>query len=267
MNNYKIETCLKRFYSERHISLTRSGTSALISLLSILKEQNKNKKEVILPSVVCPSVLFAIQFLSLKPVFADMETKYFNMSVSHIKKLVNKNTLTIICVHCYGISSEIIKISEIAKSKKIFLIEDACLNFGGKLGKKFYGSFGDASVVSFGYDKIISENGGAVIIKKKSIYLKIKKFLKSNPIFYKININKKNFIKKINSLSENVLTRNLSAKFLYENIKSKSFLKPKFRNSDVYWRYPILCKINREKLISQAIKKKNNNYITLSCFK
>lgn len=255
MSNHIIETCLKKIYSKRFISHTSSATSALIALLYTLKEKNKNKNEVIIPSVVCPSLLFAVNFLSLKPIFVDMETKYFNMDVEHVKKLINKKTLTIICVHCYGIASEIIKISDIAKKKKIFLIEDVCLNFGGKLNEKFYGSFGDASIVSFGYDKIISEKGGALIIKKKIIYLKIKKFLKSNPILIKVDINKKRFIQKINSLDKNISNRNSNAKFLYENIKSKSFIKPKFRKSDVYWRYPILCKIDRKKLISDAIKK------------
>ncbi len=255
MSEHIIETCLKKIYSRRFVSHTSSATSALIALLYTLKEKNKNKNEVIIPSVVCPSLLFAVNFLSLKPIFADMETKYFNMDVAHVKKLINKKTLTILCVHCYGIASEIIKISDIAKKKKIFLIEDICLNFGGKLNKKFYGSFGDASIVSFGYDKIISEKGGALIIKNKRIYLKTKKFLKSNPILIKVDIDKKEFIQKINSLNKNISNRNSNAKFLYENIKSKSFIKPKFRKSDVYWRYPILCKIDRKKLISDAIKK------------
>jgi len=254
MSEHIIETCLKKIYSRRFVSHTSSATSALIALLYTLKEKNKNKNEVIIPSVVCPSLLFAVNFLSLKPIFADMETKYFNMDVAHVKKLINKKTLTILCVHCYGIASEIIKISDIAKKKKIFLIEDICLNFGGKLNKKFYGSFGDASIVSFGYDKIISEKGGALIIKNKRIYLKTKKFLKSNPILIKVDIDKKEFIQKINSLNKNIYNRNSNAKFLYENIKSKSFIKPKFRKSDVYWRYPILCKIDRKKLISDAIK-------------
>jgi dTDP-4-amino-4,6-dideoxygalactose transaminase len=255
MNNHIIVTSLKKLYLKRYISQTSSATAALISLLLILKKEHKHKNEVIIPSVVCPSILFAVNFLSLKPVFVDMETKYFNMNLAHVKKLINKKTLSIVCVHCYGISAEIIKISKIAKKRKIFLIEDACLNFGGKLNSKFYGSFGDAAIVSFGYDKIISEKGGAVIIKKKKTYLKIKKCLLSNPIFLKIDLNKKKFTKKIDSLSKNILNRTSNAEFLYNNIKSKSFIKPKFRKSDVYWRYPILCKINRKKLISDAIKR------------
>ena len=67
------------------------------------------------------------------------------------------------------------------------------MNFGGKLNKKFYGTFGDASIVSFGYDKILSEKGGAVIVKNKSVYFKIKKYLISNPFLKKFR--KKKFKK------------------------------------------------------------------------
>ena len=119
MSNHIIETSLKKFYSNRFISRTSSATAALISLLQVLKEKNKNKNEVIIPSVVCPSILFAVNFLSLKPVFVDMETKYFNMSLPHIKKLISKKTLSII-FHCYGIASEITQISKIANKKKFF---------------------------------------------------------------------------------------------------------------------------------------------------
>ena len=44
-----------------------------------------------------------------------METKYFNI-VLHIKKLLVKN-ISIICVHCYSIASEITQISKIANKK------------------------------------------------------------------------------------------------------------------------------------------------------
>ena len=84
MSEHIIETCLKKIYSRRFVSHTSSATSALIALLYTLKEKNKNKNEVIIPSVVCPSLLFAVNFLSLKPIFADMETKYFNMDVAHV---------------------------------------------------------------------------------------------------------------------------------------------------------------------------------------
>jgi dTDP-4-amino-4,6-dideoxygalactose transaminase len=158
-------------------------------------------------------------------------------------------------VHCYGIAADIDKINKFTKKKKIFLIEDICLNFGGKIKDKYFGSFGDASIISFGADKILNIGGGALIIKKKSIYDKVKKFLIKNPFFSDINLDKKKIKEKINLLNKNINDRNLNAKYLHDNILSKSFIKPKHRKNDVYWRYPMITKINRNKLIRDAKKK------------
>ena len=62
--------------------------------------------------------------------------------------------MAVIQVHCFGIVSEIEKVKKYLIKKDIFLIEDACLVFGGKLNSTYLGSFGDASILSFGYDKI-----------------------------------------------------------------------------------------------------------------
>ena len=183
-----------------------------------------------------------------------MELRYFNMSFSHLKKLINKKTLSILCVHCYGIAANIEKIQELAKREKIFLIEDICLNFGGKFKDDYFGSFGDASIVSFGKDKILNIGGGALILKSKFINNKIRRFLGKNSFFSELNLNKKKFEEKIRSLNKNILERNSNARYLHENLFSKSFIKPIYRKNDVYWRYPMISKINRAKLIRDAKK-------------
>ena len=68
------------------------------------------------------------------------------------------------------------------------MIEDICLNFW-KAKNKFWTLGPEA--VSFGYDKILSEKGGAVIVKNKLVYFKIKKYLISNPVFLNVNLDKK----------------------------------------------------------------------------
>ena len=259
MLNSPIEKSLEKIYPDCFISQTSSGTSALVSILLALKKHKSNKNEVVIPSVVCPAVLHAVNFVGLKPVFVDMETTFFNMDLNSIKSKIGKRTLSIICVHCYGLAADIFKIKKILKKNKIFLIEDACLSFGGKLNNKYFGSFGDASIISFGYDKILSEAGGALIIKNKKIYFKVKKIINDNPVLGEVNLNKKRFLKKIDALEENIYIRKINAKIFYSNLPSNILIKPKFRNEDVYWRYPVICKLNREKMIERAKKKKINH--------
>ncbi len=254
MHNNLIEKNLSQYFQDFYITRSSSGTSALIAILKSLTKDS-NKDEVIIPSVVCPSVMFAVNFLCLKPVFVDMELKFFNMCIKDLKKKISKKTLAIIGVHCFGIAADINSLVTICKKKKIFLIEDACLNFGGKLNKKYYGAFGDASIVSFGYDKILSEKGGALMIKNKKKFLFIKNFFKKNPEFFEFKFNKKSFQDKFNKLEENIENRKKNAKIFFLQLASKNIIKPKFRKEDVYWRYPIIYKNNRERLINKANQK------------
>ena len=110
MLNSPIEKSLEKIYPDFFISQTSSGTSALVSILLALKKHKSNKNEVIIPSVVCPAVLHAVNFVGLKPVFVDMETTFFNMDLNSIKSKIGKRTLAIICVHCYGLAADIFKI-------------------------------------------------------------------------------------------------------------------------------------------------------------
>lgn len=256
MSKNYLEAKLEVFFPDKKIIQTSSGTSAIISILQVLKNNNKIKDEVILPSVCCPSLLFAINFSGLKPIFADMELNHFNMSYKDIKKKISKKTLTIIFVHCYGITGEIEKIKNLTSKKKIFLIEDACLVFGGKYKDKFLGSFGNASILSFGYDKILSHKGGSLIIKSSKIYKQCKGFLKKNPVFEKTKIDENIFNNKLKSLDTQIKQRSENALYIYKNLKNKMFIKPKLRKNDVYWRYPVIYKGNRENLIKKATLKK-----------
>ena len=54
-----------------------------------------------------------------------------------------------------------------------------------------------ASIVSFGYDKILSEKGGGALMIKNKNFLYIKNFFKKNPEFFEFSLDKKKFQSKI----------------------------------------------------------------------
>ena len=77
-------------------------------------------------------------------------------------------------VYMFGIIPKtILQIKKFVK-KKIFLIEDAALAHGGKIGKYKVGSIGDVGCFSFYATKILSiGEGGAVTTNNKKIYSKV----------------------------------------------------------------------------------------------
>ena len=93
------------------------------------------------------------------------------------------------------------------------------------------------------------------MIKNKKKFLFIKNFFKKNPEFFEFKFNKKSFQDKFNKLEENIENRKKNAKIFFLQLASKNIIKPKFRKEDVYWRYPIIYKNNRERLINKANQK------------
>jgi dTDP-4-amino-4,6-dideoxygalactose transaminase len=95
--------------------------------------------------------------------------------LNNIQDIFTGDEAALIAVHNFGAPIEIDKISEWAKEKGVFLIEDVCNAIGATYQEKPLGSFGDAAIFSFGYAKIVDYGvGGAALIKDESLKLKVK---------------------------------------------------------------------------------------------
>lgn len=246
-----IESELSEFLSSDLIKETSSGSAALIAALSLLTW--RKDAEILIPSICCPAVLSAVQITNFTPVFIDMETSSFNMSFQSIRELANENTVAIIFVHSFGIAGDIVETKEFCKKENIFLIEDTCMALGGAVDDQYLGTYGDAAVFSFGYNKIISGNiGGAIVLKKECLYENALGFLKKNEFFTGCSYNNESIKYQFANLSSTVSKRNNNARIFFNELDSKFVDKPEFKQSDVYWRYPVLYKRNRNELLRKA---------------
>jgi perosamine synthetase len=243
-----------------------SGTAAAYIALSSL--ELKKNSEVIISPVTDSGPLNAIILLNLKPILIDTDYDNYNVSLEQFKKQVTIKTKAAIIVHAGGDTSQIFKISEFAKKKKIKLIEDCsqapfakcyfCPSQCNKCKKKFVGSFSDISFFSTMFSKSISScgSGGLVFTKNKKLYRKIlsysdrgKQIWNKNKIdlrnptyalFPALNLNSNEFLSAITLSSLNRI---------FDTIKKRrNFLK--------YF----LSKLNKSKVLSGKIK--NLNYIS-----
>jgi CDP-6-deoxy-D-xylo-4-hexulose-3-dehydrase len=74
-------------------------------------------------------------------------------------------------VHVLGYCSNVQKIRNICKKKKIILIEDTCESLGSKFNNKYLGTFGDFGTYSFYYShQITCGEGGMVVCNSFSDY-------------------------------------------------------------------------------------------------
>ncbi|MDE1769760.1 MAG: DegT/DnrJ/EryC1/StrS family aminotransferase [Thaumarchaeota archaeon] len=146
-----------------------SATSALHALMISYKFSNRD--EIILPSFTFIASSNSVMFVNATPRFADIEDSTYGLDPHDVESKITKKTKAIMPVHYAGNICKINEIRKIASDYKLTLIEDAATALGSKINGKSGGSFGDASVISFAWNKIItSGEGGAAVTDSRKIY-------------------------------------------------------------------------------------------------
>ena len=134
----------------------------------------KRGSEVIIPSFSIISTANAVIKNNLKPILVDCDLETWNMTLEETIKNKQK-TKAIIITHIYGLPVDMKKILEIAKKRKIIIIEDAAEVIGLKYKNKVCGSFGDLSTFSFYANKhITTGEGGMICTNNKKYYERCK---------------------------------------------------------------------------------------------
>ena len=154
-----------------------SGSSANFLTILLLKtlNKNKNKNEIIVPTLTWVSDINAVVMNGFKPVFVDINFSNLSMNVDDVIKKISKKTLAVFITHAQGFNGLNQKLISILKKKKILLIEDVCESHGATYNKKKLGNFGLISNFSFYYaHHLTTIEGGMICTNNKEIYETIK---------------------------------------------------------------------------------------------
>lgn len=169
----KFEDNITRFTGTKHCVVFNSGTSALHAAL--ISHKIKQGSGVAVPSFSFISTANSVLFVNARPVFVDIEKERLGMDPEKLESTIKKQKINaIIPVHYAGQSCRIDEIVDIAKRKKILVIEDAAESLGTTYKKKMTGTFGDSAILSFAPNKVITTGeGGAVLTNSKEIYQRL----------------------------------------------------------------------------------------------
>ncbi len=151
-----------------------------VALYAVLKAMGiKNGHEIILPAFTCVVVPNAVKYLNAKPIYVDISPDNYNMDVAKLEEAITAKTKVIICQNTFGLSSNIEKLTEIAKKHNLLTIEDCTHGFGGFYNGEPNGSYCDAAFYSSQWNKPFSTGiGGFLIINNESLIPKIKELEK-----------------------------------------------------------------------------------------
>lgn len=149
-----------------------SATSALHAIMII--NGFKKGDEIITPSFTFIATSNSIQYVGATPIFADIEEETFGLDPFDVEARITNKTKAIIPVHYAGNICKINELQKIATKNNLVLIEDAATALGSKFKGKNGGSFGDFSIISMAWNKVItSGEGGVAFTNSKRDYEKL----------------------------------------------------------------------------------------------
>lgn len=133
----------------KHAIGVASGTDALLlslralgigpgdSARGITRDGNIPRAKVIVPSFTFFATAGVVHNVGATPVFADIDSKTYNIDPEHLKELLRNSKLAaetraIIPVHLYGQPADMDEIMAIAKEYELYVIEDAAQAIGAE---------------------------------------------------------------------------------------------------------------------------------------
>ena len=121
--------------------------------------------------VLCSDMTFAatvnpVVYEGGTPVFIDSEYETWNMDPVALEKAFElyPQAKVVVLAHLYGTPAKIEQIRAICDAHGAFLVEDAAESLGASYRGRQTGTFGDASVVSFNGNKIITGSSGGMLL-------------------------------------------------------------------------------------------------------
>ena len=170
----RFEAEFAAFMGSRYAVGVGSGTEAIH--LALVAAGVKSGDEVITVPNTAVFTVSAITFAGAKPVFVDIDERYFLMDEAKIEAAVTKRTKAIIPVHLYGQCADMTAIMKVARKHGLTVIEDACQAHGAEYKGKKAGTMGDFGAFSFYPSKNLGcyGDGGMVTTNSAAMAAKLK---------------------------------------------------------------------------------------------
>jgi dTDP-4-amino-4,6-dideoxygalactose transaminase len=163
-----------RYCGVDHAIGVNSGTSALH--LALLAAGVGPGSEVITVPNTFVATVAAIEYCGARPIFVDIESRYFNLDPERLERAITSRTKAILPVHLYGQTADMDPIVHVARRHGVAVIEDACQAHGAEYKGRRAGSLGDLGCFSFYPGKNLGAygEGGAVVTSNAEFASKIR---------------------------------------------------------------------------------------------
>ncbi len=145
----------------KHAVAVSSGTAGLH--VAFLAHGITAGDEVITSPLTFVASANAALFVGARPVFVDVEPETFCLDPGQVEAAITPRTKAILPVHLYGHPAAMPELREIARRRRLLLIEDACQAHGATVHGARVGGLGDSAIFSLYPSKNMTSGEGGII--------------------------------------------------------------------------------------------------------
>lgn len=168
----RLAETLARRYAPSRAYPVNFGHVAIGLALTAFARRAPGRKQVVVPSFICPSVPQAVRAQGLEVVWAPVRAD-LNLDPARLDACIGPDTLAVIAPHMYGCPAAIGEIEAICNAADVFLVDDAAQLAGVEHEGRLLGTWGDVGILSFAQSKGvvtgINGSGGVLLVNNPQL--------------------------------------------------------------------------------------------------
>ena len=160
----ELQEYLGRRFGADQVLLTSSGTQALQVALELATGADREGRPVALPAFGCYDLITAAVGARTRIVFYDVDPTHLVPDPESLRAALQAGVCAVVATPLYGFPLDWTWLRQECDVAGVFLIEDSAQGLGSEWQGAEGGSFGDATVLSFGRGKGWSGAGGGALL-------------------------------------------------------------------------------------------------------
>ena len=158
----RFEARYAKYLGVKHFALSASGSNALAAAMVALGLGPGD--EVLIPAHTYMATATSVLAVGAIPVIVDIDES-ITIDPKALEAAIGPHTKAVVPVHMWGAACHMERIMDVAKRRRLIVIEDACQGVGGGYQGRKFGSIGHIGAFSFNYYKNMTcgEGGGVAV--------------------------------------------------------------------------------------------------------
>lgn len=146
----------------KHAYAVTSGTAALHTAVAAIDPNPGD--EIITTSITDMGALTPILYQGAIPVFADVDSRTYNVTAKTIERCLSPRTRAIMVTHLFGNPCDMDEIMALANAHKIPVIEDCAQSYLARANGRLVGTIGAIGCFSLQQGKHITTGEGGIVV-------------------------------------------------------------------------------------------------------